>query len=76
MAGEQNDANPTANQMARLIAFVAMVGAGLSAFLSFAGKTSLGMKVCLGSAGVGVLILLGGAWLVAASNSTANRPEE
>ena len=70
------DEKNTAAQIARAIAFVAMVGAGLSAFLSYAGRTSLGLKICAGSAGVGILVLFVGAWLVAASHSTTNKPEE
>jgi len=62
---------PPARQIARLIAFVAMVGAGIGAVLSFSGRGNSALIVCAGSAGVGLAILLLGGLLVA-----ANRPEK
>lgn len=59
--------NPVAARIARLIAFVALVGAGASAFMTFIGRSALGLKLCAGSFGLGVVILLIGGVVVAAS---------
>ena len=60
-----------AQSVAYLIAFVAMVGAGISAVLSLTGNVQTGLRVCAGSVLLGLILLLVGGWLVA-----ANRPEE
>ena len=70
MAGEEQPVSPLAKTVTRLILFVAMLGAGISAVFSFSGNLTLALQICAGSAGLGLVILMIGGFLVA-----ANRPE-
>jgi len=71
MSGDDQDADaPLPARIARLMALVLMIGAGLSMVLTLSGHMSLGLKVCAGAVGLTLLLLLAGGWLVA-----ANRPE-
>ena len=71
MSGDDRDASaPLPARIARLMALALLIGAGVSALLTLTGNMALGLKVCAGSAGLGLVILVVGGWLVA-----ANRPE-
>lgn len=71
MSGEQPPASSSASQIARLIMIVGLIGAGLSALLSFSGHVQTGLLVCGGSVGFGLVIFLVGGWIVA-----AGKPED
>lgn len=63
--------SPTpANLVARLIVLIGIIGSGLGVIFSLRGATDLALKVCLGSLGIGVVVLLLGTIFVTLANAT------
>ena len=71
MSGEEPPVAPAASQIARMILVVALIGAGISALLSFSGHVQTGLLVCGGSVGIGLVIFLVRGWIVA-----SGKPEQ
>jgi hypothetical protein len=62
---------PVARQVATFILLIFMIASAFSAFVTVAGHTTLGLYICAGAAGVGLVVLVIGGLVVA-----ANRPRE
>jgi hypothetical protein len=60
-----------ARSFANLILFIGFVSAGIATFMSLSGNAQTGLYVCLGGAGLAVVVLLFGGLVVGANREDA-----